>query len=424
MPSCVAVGCFRKETTPGALFFRFPKDDVLCLKWKKAVGKLDLVPKEHRVCDIHFESDMILRYATTSRLKPGAIPTIFPHSASSSILREHSYSNTFRSRGSLKRIASDEVFNPVLAKKVFLMDTATPSIVSESTVLLQTTARDIHILSLKVCSLEEEVQSLKAKKRQAENGLKGIKIKQQSWEKEKVELEKNLAKILQENRELKEKIQLQKLQIGSFEKLFNPDQFKKLEKVKQCSLFQGDNSRCTEVTLFLWIRLQYNCKEWISISQWVYSSKKNSVKRNFQPGILYEIVDMMKSKATCLNIFERQVGIIFDEMAIAPSYSYNRKSDQLHRPHHSPSSRGNSHQRIGLPSCWFVNMIQKGHGLSFLRQFYGWGSVRCHFDRTNPSSWRLEFPSQLCDKVTKSLKLESLDFNIFLFYLRLWVFCT
>jgi len=92
MPHCVAFGCSkqaknRKDTSIS--FHIFPKDDRLRRAWIQAVGRTSL-PKNPRLCSEHFDADCFedtVRLQTEllgscpwkRKLKPEAIPTIFPH---------------------------------------------------------------------------------------------------------------------------------------------------------------------------------------------------------------------------------------------------------------------------------------------------------------------------------------------------------
>ena len=75
MVSPICVVCEKKKG-PDDLFHKFPlENEELCRRWEIAV-KVP-VNKSSRVCTDHFEKDAYL-YHDSKRLKPDAVPTIFP----------------------------------------------------------------------------------------------------------------------------------------------------------------------------------------------------------------------------------------------------------------------------------------------------------------------------------------------------------
>ena len=97
MPHCVAFGCTKqakKANNPNISFHIFPRNEKLRLAWRKAVGRKSL-PKNPRLCSEHFEADcfedsvrlqveLLGSSPWKRKLKPDAIPTIFPHKPSRS----------------------------------------------------------------------------------------------------------------------------------------------------------------------------------------------------------------------------------------------------------------------------------------------------------------------------------------------------
>jgi len=92
MPHCAAFGCHNQAKNKKHLsisFHSFPKDKKLRDVWVKALGRTSL-PKDPRLCSQHFATDCFddgRRLANEllgankyrSNLKPGSIPSIFPH---------------------------------------------------------------------------------------------------------------------------------------------------------------------------------------------------------------------------------------------------------------------------------------------------------------------------------------------------------
>ncbi|XP_022190251.1 52 kDa repressor of the inhibitor of the protein kinase isoform X2 [Nilaparvata lugens] len=82
---CSAPNCHRNSNSyPGMTFFRFPKDDERARKWIVNCKRQDLFGKDAnylhqnlKLCSLHFEDKMIANFLK-NRLKPDAVPTLFP----------------------------------------------------------------------------------------------------------------------------------------------------------------------------------------------------------------------------------------------------------------------------------------------------------------------------------------------------------
>ena len=71
--------------------FRPPRNPSLFLKWKESIPEIEVLTLDDRVCELHFKEEDIKRYFEVdvqgvvnkiplcrSRLKDGAVPTIWP----------------------------------------------------------------------------------------------------------------------------------------------------------------------------------------------------------------------------------------------------------------------------------------------------------------------------------------------------------
>ncbi|XP_050395959.1 peroxynitrite isomerase THAP4 [Patella vulgata] len=84
---CCAVGCSNQHRTgSGLTFHRFPLDQTMCLKWCKAVNRLDLSTnklwkpsKFNFLCSSHFKADdfYMSKHGTMRLIKKGVVPSIF-----------------------------------------------------------------------------------------------------------------------------------------------------------------------------------------------------------------------------------------------------------------------------------------------------------------------------------------------------------
>ena len=90
MVYCCAFGCKNGGKTTGISFFKFPKDNQVKKEWIRRVSRVGFEPSPRSVlCSEHFEPEsftydpaLLERLGVqfgNRRLRPGAIPTIFPH---------------------------------------------------------------------------------------------------------------------------------------------------------------------------------------------------------------------------------------------------------------------------------------------------------------------------------------------------------
>ncbi|XP_040063472.1 uncharacterized protein LOC115323459 isoform X2 [Ixodes scapularis] len=86
----------KNKRQPGIFFHEFPSDTVTRHKWLKAVARENVCPKGASatsvVCCLHFAADDYVD-ATCSKLRPGAVPTIFPGREPSESLPEQQVTN-------------------------------------------------------------------------------------------------------------------------------------------------------------------------------------------------------------------------------------------------------------------------------------------------------------------------------------------
>ncbi|XP_077346021.1 uncharacterized protein LOC143989640 [Lithobates pipiens] len=97
MPNCFAQTCAHhsgKKSPANISLFIFPKDNTLIKVWLEKSGmnpkmideftKLILEDRRgdtFRMCSVHFNNECFVMEGTKRKLKPGAIPTLFPHTA-------------------------------------------------------------------------------------------------------------------------------------------------------------------------------------------------------------------------------------------------------------------------------------------------------------------------------------------------------
>ncbi|XP_030581228.1 THAP domain-containing protein 2-like [Archocentrus centrarchus] len=79
---CAAVGCAHQRNAStkqqGITFHRFPKDKVKRQLWKVALRRRDFSPSERSVvCSCHFQAEDFDRTGQTTRIREGAIPSVF-----------------------------------------------------------------------------------------------------------------------------------------------------------------------------------------------------------------------------------------------------------------------------------------------------------------------------------------------------------
>ncbi|KAK6174190.1 hypothetical protein SNE40_017511 [Patella caerulea] len=103
---CCAVGCSNQHRTgSGLTFHRFPLDETMCLKWCKAVNRLDPTTnklwkpsKFNFLCSDHFKSDDLYmsKHGTMRLIKKGVVPSIFSWKTQDKVPITHRTSGTSR----------------------------------------------------------------------------------------------------------------------------------------------------------------------------------------------------------------------------------------------------------------------------------------------------------------------------------------
>lgn len=99
MKYCCAYGCSNGGATPGKSFFLFPMDCKLKKEWIQQVSRKNFEPSRTTVlCSDHFTpgsftyDQALLGRLDLSfsrrRLKPDAVPTIFPHKSENKSVRQ------------------------------------------------------------------------------------------------------------------------------------------------------------------------------------------------------------------------------------------------------------------------------------------------------------------------------------------------
>ena len=135
---------------------------------------------------------------------------------------------------------------------------------------------------------------------------------------------------------LKEEIEKLKTTQGKFFNLFNKDQ---VRHVVQGGIQGGKFGSWSGATIKEALRIRYDCGS-NGYNSLLNSSLCKHIKNIKMSGaILYEVLDMMKTKVDGMNKFEGQVGILFDEMAVKPNYQYDCRLDSMsgmvNLPNHS-----------------------------------------------------------------------------------------
>jgi len=81
--SCSAFGCVNRATPDakekGLSFHELPKDPIKRDNWIKAIRRKDWSPgPSARICSDHFQACEFDKMTVRRRLKPGAVPSVFP----------------------------------------------------------------------------------------------------------------------------------------------------------------------------------------------------------------------------------------------------------------------------------------------------------------------------------------------------------
>ncbi|KAM4741348.1 uncharacterized protein FYW61_002859 [Anableps anableps] len=144
MPHCVAFGCnfkTKKKRNSDVSLHRFPQEKQIRAQWEKAIGRTQL-PKNPHLCSQHFNKEdfesfvraKLMKELTGGRyprkLKPNAVPTIFPHK-----VPEHSRAVSERPRA--KRLRQEKLDPTPDEEDVNsgLCDTVLPAVQEQSSLL-------------------------------------------------------------------------------------------------------------------------------------------------------------------------------------------------------------------------------------------------------------------------------------------------
>ena len=112
----------RGETTSfKRCVFRFPKNEAVRSLWLKALGRKDFNASQAGICEKHFNASDIRRDEGTgevsrSRLKPGAVPSIFEHTADADTTSRDLARPTKLSSSSARRSREEERLQNLLAE--------------------------------------------------------------------------------------------------------------------------------------------------------------------------------------------------------------------------------------------------------------------------------------------------------------------
>ena len=321
MPACAVRGCSSSSTSGNVSLFKFPDQLDLKAKWLKAINREGLKVDSHKVCELHFESDRVLRYATTSRLRFESVPTL-KLEFTKNWHNDHSYSGNIQTPKKPKRKAEDHI--PIFSEKVIVLAANSSSVVSEPTVYVETIDPVQHRFYEDYRCLKENCEILLSENRQLLDQLSREKVQRQNLERAKNEMEEQIAVLRAENKNLRAKLEEQNTLQGKFGKFFHEDQMRRI--------IDGGKTHWSNETIRDAIGLRYSCGSgYRTILQtgFPFPSESTLFRRTRSirstPGILYDVITMLKSKTDCLNIFERQAGILFDEMAVAPGCFYDKK---------------------------------------------------------------------------------------------------
>ena len=209
-----------------------------------------------------------------------------------------------------------------------MLATNSSSFTSEPTVYVETIDPVQHLFYEEHRCLKENCEALLSQNRQLLDQLCKGQVQRQNWERAKSEMEEQIAILRAENKNLRAKLEEQNALRGKFGRIFHEDQMQ--------HIIDGGRRHWSNETIRDAIRLRYSCGygyQTMLQMGFPFPSKSTLIRRtqliSFTPGILYDIITMLKSKTDCLNVFQRQAGILFDEMAIAPGCSYDRKLDSF-----------------------------------------------------------------------------------------------
>lgn len=331
MPGCAVAGCLsynRKTKGTGITYHQFPRDLQLQRLWASKCYRKDHINVANAtVCSLHFKSDNyvrdlkaeLLNIPARKILKPDAVPCLnLPVGSSVSTSAEtqvkESREERFQARASLKRAL--ETFENISPKKLKI-DQSTfadfPNVESEELRELRNRVKDLEDKNKR---LETMCGVLKVRERLLREKLKVCRRRQRESQTAANNAVSNKVKdILQD--------------------IFSETQISCLLSGKKQAKWKREDI-CKAVTIRAISRKCYTfLRNKLNFPLPGISTLKRWSSRSFQcrPGVLSDVLHLMKAKGQSFSDIERVCVLSFDEMNVDGSVTFDEVEDRVAGPH-------------------------------------------------------------------------------------------
>lgn len=344
MPNCAVYGCNnhnRKTKGTFIKYYKFPKDEFFCSKWIASCKRDDKINISNAtICSEHFEEDYFerplhdafVKYNPKIRnLKSDAVPTKKLPSS-----KPETKSNINRENRSRKRKYKTIVGELLSQERIGVQTQSRSDDVSLSvsdhgmecnTDSVTSPLEPLNPLE-KIKELEEKLKIMETENYKLKNNLNILTEKCNVLETEKKSILEDLTKIKYVSDNFEVKVQ------NILLKVFSPGQVKTLLNPNKRIKWSSEDIACAislrsvsaKAYRYLRNKLKYPLPALSTLRRWVS-------KLVCSPGILNQVLLIMKNNGKALNDFEKLTCLSFDEMSLSKRLCFERKDEHVFGPH-------------------------------------------------------------------------------------------
>ncbi|XP_054917754.2 uncharacterized protein [Dermacentor andersoni] len=341
MPGCCVPQC-SNHSRNGWRMFHFPRDPKRRLLWLVRVKRDKWQPTNSScVCSAHFEASSFEQNRADGwkKLKPNAVPTVFPFKELPKERRppreRNAHVPALFSDDAAAHNSSREVRNvlPSTTQEFSPADSSSDGEINERLAATETnnangqltsTPRDARLQETAIVTATQPLDSEAAELRKKIADLTAANNKLRQHHNES----KNTVKKLQMQ---VRKLQKEATNFSRNTKFLNEDQIRALSRNNN----HGNSWSAQTVKQGLKIKFACGTTGYETLRKIGYPlpSSRTLARRiqglKFLPGILHEVIDVMRSKAEGMEDVEKDCVLFLDEMEIAPGFELDRGEDVL-----------------------------------------------------------------------------------------------
>lgn len=344
MPNCAVYGCHnhsRKTKGTFIKYYTFPKDDFFCTKWVASCKRADKINISNAtICSEHFAEDCFerplqdefIKYNPKIRnLKIDAVPTKQLPSS-----KPETKSNVNREQRSRKR-KYKTIVGELLSEEAAGIQTQSPIDNNSMPTSGHSTECNIdsvtspleHLNPLdKIKALEEKLRFMETENIKLKDNLNILTEKCNVLETKNKSIFEELSKIKHESGNVEVKVQ------NILLKVFSPGQVKTLLNPNKRIKWSSEDIACAislrsvsaKAYRYLRNKLKYPLPALSTLRRWIS-------KLDCSPGILNQVLLIMKNNGKTLNDFEKLTCLSFDEVNLSKKLCFERKEENVFGPH-------------------------------------------------------------------------------------------